>query len=182
MPNTLNSYRHPGWNLDWGLNVFAILSVVAPIFFGGDFATGQTRQDGGTNDPNIVAGQHVESILNTSAMWKPMLQGNDLKGWTGDLKGYTVDDGVLICKNGGKNLVSEKEYSDFAFQFEFKLEESGNNGIGIRVPTGGHPASSGMEIQILDHNGSRYSGMAEMSGGKQRKLSWLKPWQYHGSI
>ena len=63
MPNTLNSYRHPGWNLDWGLNVFAILSVVAPIFFGGDFATGQTRQDGGTNDPNIVAGQHVESIL-----------------------------------------------------------------------------------------------------------------------
>ena len=85
-------------------------------------------------------------------------------------------------KKGGKNLITAKQYSDFAFHFEFKLEESGNNGIGIRVPEGGHPASSGMEIQILDHNGSRYSGEAVMANGQKRKLSWLKPWQYHGSI
>ena len=39
-----------------------------------------------------------------------------------------------------------------------------------------------MEIQILDHHGSKYGGDAEMSNGKKRKLSWLKPWQYHGSI
>ena len=39
-----------------------------------------------------------------------------------------------------------------------------------------------MEIQILDHHGKKYAGMAELGGGQQRKLSWLKPWQYHGSI
>jgi hypothetical protein len=89
---------------------------------------------------------------------------------------------VLVCKKGGHNLETEQEYGDFAFHFEFKLEESGNNGIGIRVPAGGHPASAGMEIQILDHDGSRYSGEAVMDNGQKRKLSWLKPWQYHGSI
>jgi hypothetical protein len=39
-----------------------------------------------------------------------------------------------------------------------------------------------MEIQILDHSGQRYNGLADMGDGKTRKLSWLKPWQYHGSI
>ena len=38
-----------------------------------------------------------------------------------------------------------------------------------------------MEIQILDHHGSRYETY-EFSNGSTRKLSWLKPWQYHGSI
>ena len=170
------------WHRDLHGNVLAMLCVIPAMLFLPMSVLGQSKQSGSKIDPNVVAGQRVESILKTSAAWTPMLQGDGLKGWTGDLKGYTVQDGVLICKKGGKNLVSEKEYSDFVFQFEFKLEESGNNGIGIRVPLGGHPASDGMEIQILDHNGARYSGTAEMSGGKQRKLSWLKPWQYHGSI
>ncbi len=182
MSNNLKSLRRLRRYLDLRLNLLPLLSVASSLFFVGTFAAAQGKGGGDAKDPNIAAGQHVKSILDVSAAWKPLLQGDGLKGWTGDLKGYTVEDGVLICKKGGKNLISEREYSDFAFQFEFKLEESGNNGIGIRVPEGGHPASSGMEIQILDHNGARYSGMAEMSDGKKRKLSWLKPWQYHGSI
>jgi len=58
----------------------------------------------------------------------------------------------------------------------------GNNGIGIRVPQGGHPSQNGMEIQILDHDGKAYNGEAVMADGKKQKLNWLKPWQYHGSI
>lgn len=117
-----------------------------------------------------------------SAEWTDLFNGSDLSGWTGDIEKYAVEDGVLVCRKGAHDLRTAKEYSDFAFQFEFKLEESGNNGIGIRVPDGGHPASDGMEIQILDHNGSRYTGEAVMADGSKRKLSWLKPWQYHGSI
>lgn len=182
MAITLTSHRRQVWCRDLRSSFSAVLSVVFALFLWGTLAFGQARQEADAKDPNVAAGQHVESILKASAAWRPMLQGDSLAGWTGDLKGYAVKDGVLICKKGGKNLVAEEEYSDFAFQFEFKLEESGNNGIGIRVPKGGHPASSGMEIQILDHNGARYTGMAEMSDGKKRKLSWLKPWQYHGSI
>ncbi|MEQ9409698.1 MAG: DUF1080 domain-containing protein [Fuerstiella sp.] len=132
-------------------------------------------------DPNKEAAARALAILE-SAAWSDAFNGRDLTGWTGDTDGYAAEDGILVCRKGGKNLVSEKEYSDFAFHFEFKLEESGNNGVGIRVPAGGHPATSGMEIQILDHDGSRYTGEADLGDGKKRKLSWLKPWQYHGSI
>ena len=132
-------------------------------------------------DRNQNAGAHALGILE-SADWQDLFNGKDLTGWKGDTAGYVVEDGVLVCKKGGHDLRTEKQFGDFAFQFEFQLEESGNNGIGIRVPDGGHPASAGMEIQILDHFGSRYSGEADMGGGKKRKLSWLKPWQYHGSI
>lgn len=132
-------------------------------------------------DPNRQAAERALAILE-AADWTSLFNGKDLSGWTGDTDGYVAEEGLLICKKGGKNLLSEKEYGDFAFQFEFKLEESGNNGIGIRVPKGGHPASNGMEIQVLDHHGKRYGGEVELENGRKRKLSWLKPWQYHGSI
>lgn len=133
-------------------------------------------------DANVEAAKATMAILEQTAEWNSLFNGKDLAGWTGDTKGYFAKDGNLVCEAGGKNLYTEKEFSDFAFRFEFKLEESGNNGIGIRVPKNGHPSRDGMEIQVLDHNGSKYSGIADMGNGKTRKLSWLKPWQYHGSI
>ncbi len=134
------------------------------------------------SDPPLQAGKRLQSRLNSSARWQTLFNGNDLAGWTGDTDGYIVEGDRLVCKKGGKNLRTVKQYRDFAFEFEFKLQESGNNGIGIRVPSDGHPAKDGMEIQILDHHGSRYVGQADIGNGKNRKLSWLKPWQYHGSI
>jgi hypothetical protein len=131
-------------------------------------------------DAARVAGERALGILR-SAAWTKLFNGRDLAGWSGDTEGYVVRDGVLVCQKGAKLLQTRKEYSDFAFSFEFKLEESGNNGIGIRVPEGGRPSQDGMEIQILDHNGSKYQGEAEI-GGRKRQVSWLKPWQYHGSI
>ena len=131
-------------------------------------------------DSNIEAAKRPLAILE-GANWSDLFNGNDLAGWQGDTEGYVVKDGVLVCQKGAKHLHTDKEYGDFAFSFDFKLEESANNGIGIRVPEGGHASRDGMEIQVLDHNGSRYQGEVEMDG-KKRKLSWLKPWQYHGSI
>ncbi len=97
-----------------------------------------------------------------------LFDGKTLEGWQGDTKGYVVENGVMVCKPGG-NLFTQKEYADFAFRFEFKLEPNANNGVGIRTPVKGNPAYLGMEIQILDDSGPRYAG-------------WLKPYQYHGSI
>jgi hypothetical protein len=105
----------------------------------------------------------------------PLFNGKDLTGWVyaGDKpagKGYQVKDGVLFCtENDGGNLFTEKEYADFAFRFEFKLEDSGNNGVGIRSPLKGDPAYVAMEIQILDDNGKQWNNK-------------LRPAQYHGSI
>ncbi len=97
-----------------------------------------------------------------------LFDGKTLKGWQGDVKGYFAENGVLVCAPGGK-LMTEKEYSDFVFRFEFKLQANGNNGVGIRAPLAGDAAYNGMEIQILDDSGSQFAGK-------------LQPYQYHGSI
>jgi 3-keto-disaccharide hydrolase len=81
-----------------------------------------------------------------------------------------VESGVLVCPaDGGGNLFTQKEYSNFVLRFEFRTEEGGNNGVGIRAPLEGDAAYAGMEIQILDDQAERYQGK-------------LRPAQYHGSI
>jgi hypothetical protein len=108
----------------------------------------------------------------------PLFNGKDLTGWvygrrgeaenrTG--KGYQVENGVLFTTNeDGGNLYTEKEYADFVLRFDFKLTENANNGIGIRAPLEGDAAYAGIEIQVLDDSGSKYTS--------------LRPAQYHGSI
>lgn len=108
----------------------------------------------------------------------PLFNGKDLTGWQYGTSGgkpdkagagYHVDDGILFCtKADGGKLMTEKEYGDFVFRFEFKLEENGNNGIGIRAPLEGDAAYVGMEVQVLDDDGPDYKN--------------LRPEQYHGSI
>ncbi|MEW5975054.1 MAG: DUF1080 domain-containing protein [Acidobacteriota bacterium] len=102
-----------------------------------------------------------------------LFDGKTLEGWTQVAKhgsGYLVEDGLLVCPaDGGGNLFTVKEYSDFILHFEFHLEEGGNNGVGIRAPLQGDAAYAGMEIQILDNDSPKYQGK-------------LRPAQYHGSI
>ena len=83
-----------------------------------------------------------------------LFDGKTLDGWRLVGKhgeGYGVKDGVIFCaRGGGGNLFTEKEYADFVFRFEFKLEDGSNNGVGIRAPYEGDAAYVGMEIQILE--------------------------------
>jgi hypothetical protein len=145
------------------------------------FRTAPAQAQTPPEDPNQIAAARAAAVLQ-QATWTDLFNGQDLSGWTGDTQGYAAENGILVCRKGGKNLYSEKPYSDFAFEFEFRLEESGNNGIGIRVPLNGHPSRDGMEIQILDHDGGLYNGEATLADGKKQRLTWLKPWQMHGSI
>src|SRR5438309_492892 len=84
-----------------------------------------------------------------------LFDGKTLNGWTligGVGPGYVPRDGILECpKDGGGDLVTEKEYSDFAFRFEFRLHHGSNNGVGIRTPLDGNLSYTGMEIQVLDN-------------------------------
>src|SRR5882672_1513003 len=77
----------------------------------------------------------------TEAGFTSLFDGATLSGWRLEGKhgdGYGVKNGVIYCaKGGGGNLFIEKEYSDFVFRIEFKLEEGSNNGIGIRAPLAG---------------------------------------------
>ena len=98
-----------------------------------------------------------------------LFDGKTLDGWMGATKGYVPEGGNLVClKKGGGNLLTEKEYSDFIFRFEFKLTPGANNGLAIRAPLKGNAAFVGMELQILDDTAERYKN--------------LQPYQFHGSI
>ena len=112
------------------------------------------------------------------AGFTPLFNGKDLTGWVYGTRrgvenrtgqGYQVENGVLFTtEQDGGNLFTEKEYADFVLRFDFKLTPNANNGIGIRAPLEGDAAYRGMEIQILDDTGSKYTD--------------LKPAQYHGSV
>ena len=93
-----------------------------------------------------------------------LFNGKDLTGWRKSK--YVVEDGMIVCKGG--NLVTEKQYSKYVFEFEFLLPFGANNGLGIHYPGSGDPAYTGMELQILDNSHKRYAK--------------LKDYQYHGSL
>jgi hypothetical protein len=103
----------------------------------------------------------------------PLFNGKDLTGWKligGHGPGYVVENNKIVCPTeGGGNLYTEKEYSNFVLRFEFLLSPGGNNGVGIRAPFEGDAAYKGMEIQILDDSDDVYKGK-------------IRPEQYHGSV
>lgn len=99
--------------------------------------------------------------------WVTLFNGKDLTGWIGDVKGYVVEDGAIVCR-GGQNIFAAEEYADFHLKFDFCLTPGANNGLGIRAPKDGDAAYGGMELQILDDSSEQYAS--------------LKPYQYHGSI
>jgi uncharacterized protein (DUF427 family) len=104
--------------------------------------------------------------------FKPLFNGKNFDGWTGNVVDYQVENGeiVLHIDNGPShgNLFTKDEYGDFIYRFEFQLTPAANNGLGIRAPLEGDAAYVGMELQILDNEDPVYSALA--------------PYQYHGSV
>ena len=96
----------------------------------------------------------------------------NLDGWIGNKTSYKVQDGIIVVDpkegEGGGNLYTEKEYSNFELHFEFQLDSGSNNGLGIHAPLEGDVAYVGKEIQILDNTASKYDS--------------LHDYQYHGSV
>jgi hypothetical protein len=117
----------------------------------------------------VLAADAAKSESAPESEFTPLTNGKDLTGWIGATAGYEVKDGVIsFIKGKGGHIYTEKEYADFVFRFEFKLEPGSNNGVAVRAPAKGDPAYSGMEIQILDDGHEKYKG--------------IQPWQVHGSV
>jgi hypothetical protein len=87
----------------------------------------------------------------------------EVKGWSvrawddvskpgpAEAKWVVDEEGVLHgSEPRGTWLVSDMEYGDFVIEYDFKLGERGNSGLGIRFPGKGDPAFDGLEIQMND--------------------------------
>ncbi len=69
--------------------------------------------------------------------FKPIFNGKNLKGWDGDPRLWTVEQGVLVGSTDGNKitgntfLISDKEYGDFELRLKIKLRNH-NSGIQFR--------------------------------------------------
>ncbi len=87
--------------------------------------------------------------------WIELFDGKTFSGWTGadgakPGPGWSIADGELRLDGKGGNLFSEREFSDFELEWEWKLEEGGNNGIKYWVTKVGGKEWLGIEYQMLD--------------------------------
>lgn len=94
-----------------------------------------------------------------SAGWADLFDGKSLRGWRGYQQeqippSWEVRDASIFC-NGKDNahLVTRKKYGDFELTGEWKISKGGNSGILLRVvEVTPWPASSGLEVQVIDHS------------------------------
>ena len=101
-----------------------------------------------------------------TAGWKLLWDGRSTTGWRGARSsefpsvGWSIHDGMLEVaasdgaesRNGG-DIVTEREYSDFELQLDFRLTPGANSGIKYFVDTGllkGEGSAIGLEFQLLD--------------------------------
>jgi len=118
---------------------------------------------------DAAADERTETFPDGDEGFETIYNGQDLSGWTGATDGYVAEPNVLMSKPGaGGNLFYNQELTNFIFRFEFKLDEGGNNGVGLRAPVGKDAAYAGMESQILDNTSNQYAD--------------IQPYQAHGSI
>lgn len=99
--------------------------------------------------------------------WTSLFDGKTLTGWhqyNGDKIGaeWSVADGVMTFEpkanrkygDGGKNIVTDQDFTSFELSIEWNISEGGNSGIFWGVQEGeayGEPYVTGPEIQILDN-------------------------------
>jgi hypothetical protein len=109
--------------------------------------------------PNTIS--EAEKKNGVSLLWN----AHTTNGWRGaykpafPAKGWDIKDGVLsVLPSGGSesanggDIVTEKEYSAFILQFDFKLSEGANSGIKYFVTEKENNTGSaiGLEYQVLD--------------------------------
>lgn len=97
------------------------------------------------------------SFARAEGEWTPLFDGKTLAGWTGPdgaaVEGWTIEEGGVLHFGGkGNVMLSEKEYTSFELEWEWKLDAKGNNGVKYWVTKIGKEWL-GIEYQMIDDNG-----------------------------
>jgi hypothetical protein len=102
--------------------------------------------------------------------WKLLFDGKDAsQHWRGYKSetlpaGWVVEDGALVRKSGGGDIVTKEQYESFDFSVDWQIAEGGNSGVMFKVQeTEGAPWTTGPEAQIQDN----------VKGRDPQKAGWL---------
>lgn len=89
--------------------------------------------------------------------WRLLFNGKTTEGWRGYRKqefpkqGWVVEDGCLkkVARVSGGDIVTEAEFDDYEFSWDWKLPAKANNGIKYLVLES-RPNAPGPEYQMID--------------------------------
>ena len=91
--------------------------------------------------------------------WNSLFDGESMEHWRGYKQeempeGWIIDDGAMYASTpaGGMDIVTRDTFTNFEFEFEWKVEEHGNSGVMWHVDeaAGDYPWMTGPEYQLLD--------------------------------
>lgn len=92
--------------------------------------------------------------------WQLLFNGKNPDGWTsvgkttGPEKGWTIEDGILTVNKGGpqhgRDIITQKEFSEFDLYFEFRLTKAANSGLKYLFRKYEQGGWLGNEYQVLD--------------------------------
>lgn len=106
--------------------------------------------------------------------WQNLFDGKSTNGWhsyqhSGGVKGWTVENGVLMTPGKSGDLVTNEQFENFELEFEFKVAPKGNSGVIYKVVEDPKNATyySGPEYQVIDDEG--YPPFND--GGKMVKIN-----------
>jgi hypothetical protein len=97
----------------------------------------------------------------TAEGFRLLFDGQSLKGWRGYRKndcpsGWQVVDGAITRVGPAGDIVTEDQFGDFEFRFQWRVDPGANSGVMYHV-TEKHPQpwNTGPEYQILDNKKHR---------------------------
>jgi hypothetical protein len=108
------------------------------------------------------------------AAWVDLFNGRELTGWREFVTSgqWAVAGGVIATPGGqgGGWLATEKEYTDFELELEYKHPPRGNSGVFLRMPddTANPIGGQFLEVQLMTENAS--SQAIHRAGGVYRVL------------
>lgn len=110
--------------------------------------------------------------------WVSLFDGKTTTGWHSynqkGIKGWMAMGGALMTHGKSGDIVTDKEYENFEFEFEFKIMPKGNSGVFYKViedPKLEHTYYSGPEYQVIDDEGYppfNYGGKMVRINDKQK--------------
>ncbi len=142
------------------INPKLILASLVPLFI---WSCQSKPSETGTTEPEITQNNQL-STMEKEAGWKLLFDGSTLEGWHVYNQGkaesaWEAVDGELRCNpeksDDPADLLTDAQYENFEFVFEWKIEEEGNSGVFINVvekPEIRTAWASGPEYQLLSNS------------------------------
>ncbi len=122
----------------------------------------------------------ITNITLVQAQWQSLFNGKDLTGWktAGGKAKFYVENGEIVGESvvdsPNSFLITEKEYDNFIFEAQFKIDNGINSGVQFRSKKRPTDEVYGYQMEI-DHSIRSWTGGIQEEGHR----SWLYPLSFN---